>query len=85
MQQPRHEVFAAIEGERAYQDGLGIDRTFSEGRHEVAGHLVMMDTYLKKAVWAWTSNPGNHQALHEIRKIAAIAVRCMEQHGAPQR
>jgi hypothetical protein len=30
-------------------------------------------------------NPGNEPALHQIRKIAGIAVNCMEKHGAPYR
>ncbi len=80
----REEVYQVIDGERDYQDSLGSDRT--EGfTHSVGDSLVLLDTYLRKAKDAWSLNAGNTAALHEIRKIAGIAVRCMEQNGAPER
>ncbi|MHA2279925.1 MAG: hypothetical protein ACXAC5_03490 [Promethearchaeota archaeon] len=42
----------------------------------------MMSSYFRAAQDGWTNNAGTVFALHEIRKIAAIAVRCMEEHGA---
>lgn len=78
------EVFAVIAVERKYQDSLGKYRT-NEPEHSVGDELTMLGTYLRKAEDAYTNNPGVEMALHEIRKLAAIAVRCMETHGAPKR
>ncbi len=80
----RDQVYEAIDSERDYQDALGADRTDGFD-HTVGEYLVMLDTYLRKAKDAWTMNAGNKAALEEIRKIAGISVRCMEDHGAPFR
>ncbi len=80
----RAEVYAAIDGERDYQDALGANRTDGSA-HTVGDYLTMLDTYLRRAQDDWTGNPGNEQALDELRKVAAIAVRCLEEHGAPPR
>jgi hypothetical protein len=85
----REDVYIAIDTERAYQDSLGADRcAFEQGRmrnHSVGDHLVMLNEYVRRALEAWVNNPGDEQALHVIRKVAGIAVRCMERHGAPMR
>jgi len=81
---PRAEVYAAIDGERDYQDGLGADRTDGH-RRTVGDYLTMFQYYLDQAIAAWTTNPGDEQALDVIRKLAGIAVHCMEDHGAPKR
>ena len=80
----REEIYVAIDSERDYQDSLGPLRT-NEPVHSVGDELTMLATYLRKAQDAYTSQPGVEAALHEIRKVAAIAVRCMENHGAPKR
>lgn len=80
----RADAYRAIDSERDYQDSLGADRTDGR-RHSVEGFLVMLERYVRKAFDAWTDNPGDEKALHEIRKIAGIAVHCMEKHGAPLR
>lgn len=76
----REQVYKAIDGERDYQDSLGPDRTDGSVK-SVGDYITMLNTYQRRATDAWTNIPGNRQALHEIRKIAAIAVRCMEEHG----
>jgi len=81
---PREEVYRVIDGERDYQDSLGSDRT-DGSQHTTGDYLTMLDSYVRKAKDAWTNKPGNTAALNEIRKCAAIAVRCMEEHGAPKR
>lgn len=81
MKNSRHEVYHAINGERDYQNSLGSNRT--DGHEKTVGdYLTMLSVYVRKAEEAWTSTSGDELALHEIRKIAAIAVRCMEEHGA---
>lgn len=81
---PRDFVYHVIDCERDYQDSLGADRT--DGRqHTVGDYLTMLRHYLDEATFAWVKNPGNEPALHSVRKIAGIAVKCMEEHGAPNR
>lgn len=78
------EVFKIVDGERTYQESLGSDRT--DGRNRTVGdELVLMDVYLRRAFDAWADYAGDTAALEQIRKVAAIAVRCMENHGAPGR
>jgi len=82
----REEAFRVITLERNYQDLLTPSRVEpSERPHSVGEELVMLDTYIRKAKDAYTGKPGNIAALHEIRKIAALAVRCMENHGSLER
>ncbi len=82
----RAEVYAAIDSEREYQNALGPDR-IEENEHSfsVGEHLVLMQVYVDKALVAWTDNPGSDAAMNAIRKVAGIAVRAMEEHGAPKR
>ena len=82
----RSDVYAAIDGERDYQDSLGPDRVEpSERPHSVGEYITMLSTYLRKAQDDWTLQAGEVAALHQIRKIAAIVVHCMEDNGAPRR
>jgi len=80
----RKDVYKLIDGERDYQDQLPPNRT-SGGDHTVGDYLVMLNSYLHEANHAWTMNAGDIPALDNIRKIGAIAIRCMEDHGAPER
>lgn len=78
----RESVYKLIDGERAYQ----VEQWGSpEHKHEVGAWLTLLRAYLYKADIAWTENRGDEAALDIIRKIAGIAVACMEQHGAPHR
>lgn len=80
----RQEVYAAIDSERDYQDSLPPTRT--EGHnHSVGAYITMLRHYVTKMDEAWTMNPGDDQALDVMRKVAGIAVHCMEDHGAPHR
>jgi hypothetical protein len=80
MTTPRNDVYAAINGERDYQDSLPSTRT--DGLpHTVGDYVTMLQHYQQELVSAWTKNPGNDEALNIVRKIAGIAVHCMEDHG----
>jgi hypothetical protein len=85
----RNEVYAAVDSERDYQDlfihGNPERCTQDQHPHSVGDYLTMLATYVRKAQDAWTNNPGVLPSLHEIRKVAGIAVACMEEHGAPGR
>jgi hypothetical protein len=75
----REHVYLIIESERKYQDDNW------PGTASVGEHLVLMQTYLNQAMQKWTHTKGDESALEEIRKIAALAIRCMEQHGVAVR
>lgn len=81
-------AFIAIEGERRYQSskwpvGTGCQRSIGE-------EILCMEECLLEARKAWQAgddaNPNARIAiLNHARKVAAVAVRCMENHGAPAR
>ncbi len=83
------DVFNAIVSERVYQARKwGIrqpDETFVEPKHSVGDFLVYMQYYLDEAVNEATQKTDDFWPLESIRKIAALAVACMEQHGASPR
>ena len=79
-------VYAAIEAEIEYAKSLGPTRVESQERpHTTGDYLTMLRTYLHEAEEAWTRNAGDVPALHSVRKIAAIAVRCMQDNGVYRR
>lgn len=75
-------VFLAVVLERHHQAA-----TWPEYEHatETSSDLTLIRRYLQKADEAWADNYGDAQALDVIRKVVAIAVRCMQNNGAPQR
>ena len=78
----REKVFGAIIGERYYQDAQQKGGRFEKVIHTVGEELLLMKVYLDKAIAKYAGNYGDAPALHGIRKVAALAVRCMENHGA---
>lgn len=82
----RKEVYNVIDGEIEYAQALGSDRVESHERpHTTGEYLTMLATYFHEAQESWTRVAGDEKALHSVRKIAAIAVRCMEDNGALRR
>ena len=85
----RDEVYAALTAERDYQDGRwDATHTSTCGRHSVTEFLVFIEDYVSEAKHHLSRNgePGASEfALHSMRKIGALAVACMEQHGAKRR
>ena len=84
----RSEVYKAIDSERAYQSATwpGIDAD-PDNPHTIGEDILLMEEYVKRAREEWTkvADSPDMEALHMIRKVAGIAVRCMENHGAPYR
>jgi hypothetical protein len=76
----RSNVYAAIDGELAYQRDL-----FGENPHEIDALATYIRRYSKVLDEAATKSDSDTAKLEIVRKIAAIAVRCLEQHGAPLR
>lgn len=86
-QASRAEVFSAIDGERAYQDAGQGNARRHEGRPEMnPGECILCIEHLvHEARKAWYKPDGGTACLPHIRKLAAVAVQCMENHGAPER
>lgn len=84
----RAEVYKAIDSERDYQDNFVLpDRKYYQ-THTLGEFILMLSQYADQARQKWTHHSDKDAvppSLEEVRKIAGIAVRCMEQHGAPQR
>jgi len=83
----RAAVYAAIDGERDYQDALW-DHDSSPHKLSVEAWLVYMDVYLREAKEQITREAdvtAKPKVLATIRKITAMGVACMELNGAPLR
>ena len=89
----RQDAFVVVSREREYQDKtynpqqvLASGLTREQRDKDVMGHLVMLDTYVRKAQDAWTNGNGSSfESLRQIAKIAAIAVRAIERCADSER
>jgi hypothetical protein len=85
----RAEVYHAIDTERDYQDALwNQDIALGKGAHSIEEWIVYLEDYLGEAKHFLSRMPAATARMHTmplIRKVAAMAVCCMEQHGAPVR
>jgi hypothetical protein len=82
----RRDVYEQIDKERDYQESLTTTVfRHNEADRSVPAEIVMMTTYLNHAVHEFTDYCGDEKALHQIRKIVALGVRCLENHGCPER
>ncbi len=85
----RQEAYAAIDSERDYQDRRwNANTTTTAGKHSATEFLVFMRDYVEEALHT-VSREGepaaSEKALEIVRKVTALGVSCMEQHGAPHR
>lgn len=78
----RSTVYCVIDSERSYQEQIWKR---PEHDHSATEFLVYIDHYVKKAFAKVSTEDGEQGALVDLRKIAALAVAAMEQHGAPFR
>jgi hypothetical protein len=76
-------VGGVIDEERAHQDRKW--GTVEQHPHEVGGYLLLMQKLLTEAAFAWSGQRGDEGALDELRKVVAVGVACMEQHGFVER
>lgn len=81
----RKKVYFAIDEERDYQDEQPRQGRFETKVYSVGEEIVMMEVYLRRAAEGFTDNYGDGVALHVIRKVVALGVRCMENHGIKRR
>ncbi len=88
----REEVYKLIDGEREYQDRRWsadhvVRREGNEPNPLNVGEFVLLIEGIlaeAKATWIQESKPNIDTTIF-VRKIAGVAVNCMEQHGAPAR
>jgi len=78
-------VIDQINEELAYIPTLAEQGRSDEVHYGTPGQLLTLKVYIDKAIAAWVANPGNDQSLHEIRKVAATAVRALLTEGCPGR
>jgi len=84
--QKRERAYTAIGNELHYQEARAKrDNWDHKNVPSVEGEILMIEEYVAKARAAYTNNAGNEQALHELRKVAAMCVRAMINHGAYER
>lgn len=90
-QVPRKTVYEVIDSERAYQEALKLEAYGAHNmdrHHELDAFVLYMDGYMGEAkqIAAFDWSPeAKWRTLASIRKVAALAVACMEIHGAPFR
>lgn len=89
MTTDRKEIYKAIDGERDYQDGWKDPTlTTSGGGHSIQEFLTYIASYTNEAMEVGARKPDPAAiefGLHALRKVAALAVSAMEQHGVRTR
>lgn len=74
----RNEVYRIIDGERVYQQAQG-----QPDSHTADEWLLIMDYYMNQA---WNEGEDtDDDRLASIRKVVAVGVAALEQHGCPPR
>lgn len=91
----RTQVYKLIDGERDYQDSrwgatLSSDRVpvpqqSNGGDRSIDEFILYIKGYADDAVQVAAHFGDPNAKLDPVRKIAALCVACMEQHGAPER
>jgi hypothetical protein len=82
MKSTRQEVFEVINDERDYQEKIWKR---PKHNHSAIEYLVYIDHYVKQAMELVSTKDDESDALPNLRKIAALAVAAMEEHGAIDR
>lgn len=84
----RAEVFVAVDEERQYQEAQSADPSRPSMRPDltVGEHILAIDRLITDMRSQWYSgSPPHTPVLDNMRKIAALAFQCMEQHGIVRR
>lgn len=89
MMSLRNRIYQILNEERAYQDNLS-QKNCTHARERVSSfsvtdELLMIARNVSRAIEEWCDQKNDQQALCAVRKIAAISIRCMENHGVPTR
>jgi hypothetical protein len=79
----RSQVYAALDSERDYQDSR-----WNGGKHTIEEWIIYIEDYLAEAkhiLAREATQTAVPKSVHIMRKVTAMGVACMEQHGAPRR
>lgn len=79
------EVIDAINEEFAYQETRWSGGAAPASEPSVSNRLVTLRVYLAKAEEAFANDHGDQAALDVLRKVAALALRPLIEHGCPRR
>ena len=79
----REVIYRVLDEERDYQDAHTLHDDPGNPGFSTGDYITMMRNYVDRLAPAWALNPGTapQEVLCNMRKIAAIAVQCMEVHG----
>ena len=77
-------AYKAIDSEREYQEQQEAKHDW-QPKKTVGEWIVLLNHYTTELNRVWSTSTGDVEALHFVRKIAGIAVHCMEENGAPLR
>lgn len=83
----RRAVYAAVDTERNYQDAGRGNASIRPEDLSLGEQLLNIEALLHqaRALWYTVGSTGTKPVLDQVRKIAGVAVACMEIHGAPPR
>jgi hypothetical protein len=79
----REAVYLATDKERDFQDQKW--GPIEDHPHEMGSWILIMESLLADARKAWQSVNGDAKAAEELRKVIAVGVACLEQHGVIER
>ena len=83
----RSDVYAALDSEREYQRKWEVESE-SKGLHSIEEFFLYIEDYVSEAKHILSRESiqaARPKALHIMRKVTALGVAAMEQHGAPKR
>jgi hypothetical protein len=85
----REAAYAAIDSERDYQDQKWGDSASSgnpgAGERSIDEFILYISGYSDQLVQVGSTTQDARNKLDLVRKVAALCVACMEQHGTPKR
>jgi hypothetical protein len=85
----RQDVYAVIDGERAYQDsrwgGSASNGRPGAGERTLDEYCLYIVGYADDLKHIASHEPDPIKKLEFVRKVAALCVACMEEHGAVPR
>lgn len=81
MSYKRDSIYKAIDSERDFQDDFIQDKGLNPHK-SIGEFLTLIRHYSSRADSSWCRAEDNQKTLDEIRKVAALCVACMENHGS---
>ena len=80
----KEETLAALASERAYQTHIAA--TFNHaGVPTLSADILLMRLLLSQIESAWYAPKNDAQVMDLVRKLAAVSLRSLDNHGAPMR